>query len=480
MKSIYKLMFLCLLISFVSCDSITDLNVDPDQSPTARPQELLTSAEGYTSFVIDSRLNALATRWAQYWTWGPGVSLGNSARYVAEPDDHDLLWVRAYSNALADLAVLRKSDEAAFSAVGKILTSYLFQGLVDHFDGVPYTQALKGEIADGSVLAPTFDDPAAIYADLVIQLDEAIAQLATTTGDEIGSEDLIYGGDLTKWATFAKSLKLRILMRQESVVDVAAEVEKLILEGDLIASADEMAQIDFNGQSGDENPMYADFESGIGNFYIASNSSLNVLDALGDPRKAALYDEAPDFPGEIRGVPHGGINFEGFTAKRSEYSQGSAITYGAAVPVIFMSNWEVWFLRAEAAARFNVGDEATAFARGIAASFDQLSVPGAAAYTSTLNYGGSLNERLAKIAVQKWIACNGFQEDEGWIEARRFDTPDNPIFTELNTGIFRTPLETALPPGVHPSIFLYPEIELNLNPNAPNQRTILGKVFWDN
>ncbi len=482
MNSINKFFLFALALLLVSCEGLPDLNVDPDESPSARPQEVLTSALGYTSWVVESRYNEQAFLWGQYWTWGPGVSLGNDARYVAEPDDHNNLWGRAYSNALADLRFLTQNEDPAYSGLGKIMTAYVYQGLVDHFDDIPYSNALLGEIDDGSVLTPEYDDAATIYANLITVLDDALADLDRATGDEIHSEDLVFDGNLMYWATFAKSLKLRILMRQSGVVDVAREVQQLVQEGDLIHNSAEIADMAFVGTSGDENPMYANMESGIGNFYIASNASLNVLRNLNDPRLSALYDVAPNH-GDIRGVDQGSIDEEGFTVVREDYSQGTAVTYGPGNPVILMSDWEVWFLRAEAAARFGTADdEATAFANAIAAHFDFLGVANPGGYTASLGYdpGANLNDRIAKIAVQKWISMNGLQEDEGWIETRRLDTPDNPIFTDLNTGVFQTPTRTALAPGVHPSIFLYPESEQSLNPNAPAQRTLTGKVFWDN
>ena len=490
MKSIYKLMIFCLVLSFASCDKITDQNVDKNNSPSARDQELLTSALGYTAWIVDGRYNELAFQWGQYWTWGPGVSLGNSARYVAEPDDHNNVWARSYNGALADLRyIITNSDDAAFKGVSKVMTAYIYQGLVDHFDDVPYKEALLGEIADGSVLAPSYDDAAAIYADLVLVLDDAITDITGATTHPEG-EDLLFGGDLSAWTKFAKSLKLRILMRMQATTDVSGQVADLIREGDLITSTADMATMLMDGTAGSENPMFAVRESGIGNFYVASNTSLNLLRSLNDPRILALYDAAPapdevvigPTPADGRvGVPHGGINDFGFGTVREMFSQGSAITYSADAPVIFMSNWEVWFLIAEAAARWDVGtDDATAFANGVQASFDYLGVADGAAYVGSLGYGGGLNDKIKHIATQKWIACNGLQEDEGWIESRRLDTPENPMFTDVATGIYQTPAESALSAGVHPSAFLYPQSEINLNPSTPAQRSITDKVFWDN
>lgn len=100
-------------------------------------------------------------------------------------------------------------------------------------------------------------------------------------------------------------------------------------------------------------------------------------------------------------------------------------------------------------------------------------------YINTLGYSNSdpLDDKLDMIGIQKWISLNGTQEDEGWIEARRFDRPASRLFTN---GIWQTPPLSVLPNGEFPSAWLYPETEMSLNSNAPAQRTITDNIFWDN
>lgn len=145
-----------------------------------------------------------------------------------------------------------------------------------------------------------------------------------------------------------------------------------------------------------------------------------------------------------------------------------------------MSPWEVWFLRSEAAARYGTADnETVAFETAINLNFTYMNVAGASSYISSLGYSSTstLDDKLDLIGVQKWISLNGTQEDEGWSEARRFDRPASRLFTD---GIWQTPPLSVLPAGEFPSLWLYPETEISLNPNAPTQRTITDNVFWDN
>ncbi len=463
-----------------SCTDLSELNIDPDRSPTANDAQVLTSAIGYLSYINDVDLNSVSFLWAQYYTWGIGVSIGNSERFVSQPDDFNNYWTRAYANALTDLRFLSKSENKAYSGVGKVLQAYIFQGLVDHFGNVPYSQALLGEIEDGSVLTPTYDDAATIYADLVVKLDDALEDLDAAP-NSIGAEDLVYGGDIKKWVKFANSLKLRILMRTSEVGGNGAAITSLISKGNFIETAGDIAKVNFNGTTGDENPMYARFEFGVGDFYFASNATLNVLNNLNDPRGTAFFSKATSgtASGSLRGINQGTIDNEPFTAPSSDYSGSSAKAYGNANSVFLMSNWEVWFLRAEAAARYGTDNAATALSTAIKSNFDYLGVAGALEYIASLNYSSlsNLDAKLDVIGVQKWISLNGTQEDEGWIESRRFDRPASRLFTK---GIFQSPPLSVLAAGVFPSSWLYPESERSLNPNAPLQRVITEKIFWDN
>jgi hypothetical protein len=482
MKTIIKGCLIALTLGWVSCDNISDLNIDPNNSSSARPQEVLTSAQGYLSFVMDAQYNDLAFLWAQYWNWGTGVSLGDNPRYILLPNESNQAWARSYRDALADIKFLKNSGNAGYSGIGKVLEAFTYQYLVDHFGDVPYSDAIKGAIEDGSILAPQYDDDAAIYPHLVTTLNDAIAELQAAQEDAviaIGSEDMIYGGNLDSWIRFANSLKLRILLRMSDAVDVTAGIQEVMALGLFIETPAQTAEVPFSGNTGSENPMYAWEESGIGLFYKAATTVTDVMDELNDPRKFYYYKEAENFPGEIKAAYQNEIALC-FTCVSEDWSDPADVTYGAAVPTIFMSNWETWFLRAEAAIRFNTGEDASAaFTNAVTANFDYIGAPDAATFLAGLNFDGATNqEKINMIGVQKWLSMNGLQEAEGWIEARRFDTPENPIFTGP-TGIYQTPLESALPDRVFPTIWRYPESEQTLNINAPDQNALTDKVFWD-
>lgn len=484
MKKLFKIFIVLSVFFFMSCEEkITELNNDPDVSTVATDAQVLTSAIGYLGYVQDADLNSGSFLWSQHYTWGIGVSLGNAERYVAEPDDYDGYWQRAYANCLADLAYLSNSDVPAYRGVADILSAYIYQGLVDHFGDIPYSEAVRG--SEG-ITTPDYDPAADIYADLVVKIDAALAEFENPDRGVIGSEDLIYGGDIDSWIRFANSLKLRILMRTSEVSSQDAAITALIASGSFIETEAQVALIPYSGGTGNLNPMFATFEWGVGDFYFASNATLNVLSDLGDPRDLYFYSVATTGPeaGNLRGINQGSVDDDvPFTDPASDYSGSSPYAYAADNPVVLMSPWEVWFLRAEAAVRYGTADNASAaFSNAITSNFDYIGVPAAGGYISSLNFGSLTDEddQIDMIAVQKWISMNGTQEDEAWIETRRFDRASSQPF---RGGVFQEPYKSVRKPleERYPNTWLYPSSESSLNSsNFPGQRDLGNKIFWDN
>lgn len=486
MKNTIKTILICFLTTlYFTCeDSLEEVNVDPNNFPSAGDAQVLSSSLGFLGYVIETDLNySDSFLWSQYYTWGIGVSIGNPERYVQAATDHNGYWQRSYANSLADLDYIDKnSSSAAYRGISKVLKAYIFQGLVDHFGDIPFTEALSGAIEDGSILSPNYDSAADIvYPALVTMLDEALSEFSVAANGDVGEDDFIYEGNISNWVKFANSLKLRILMRTSEVSPQSNAIVNLISNGSFIETTSDMPYISYSGAAGDQNPMFARAEFGVGMFYFASNATLNVMQDLNDPRDEVLYTLATTgtFEGNLHGIDQGTIDDEPFTAPDTDYSLSSPYAYGETNPVILMSPWEVWFLRAEAAARYSTSDDETsAFETAVASNFSYMGLDGTS-YISSLGYSSSdpLDTKLDLIGVQKWISLNGTQEDEGWIEARRFDRPASRIFTN---GIWQTPPLSVLPAGTFPSAWLYPETEMSLNPNAPSQRTITDNIFWDN
>ncbi|HMS70030.1 MAG: SusD/RagB family nutrient-binding outer membrane lipoprotein [Saprospiraceae bacterium] len=471
-------LLLIIPIFFTACTDFGDINIDPDVSPGADPKQVITSAQGYLGWVMEGTITDDLALWNQYWTQGPGVALGDNERYRAEPGNYNNIWTRSYANALTDLEYVINNGTTAQKGISKVMKAYIFQVLVDLFGDIPYTEALQGE----TNFSPGYDDGKSIYADLLKTLDESLADLNGVRGESgIGSEDLIYQGDLSKWIKFANSLKLRMLMRQSITGDkaaIGAAVKSLIAQNNFISDEADIAKINFAGTSGSENPMYANLEQSLSLFYCISNTTLKAL--TDDPRLDVLFSKAPN-TGTYVGIDQGNIEKVPFALGKRDFSYATSLGYAKDSPAYLMTNWETWFLRAEAALVFGTADNTVeSFETAVNANMAFLGAePGD--YIVNLGYGAlDAQAKFNLLAVEKWKSFNGTQEIEAWAETRRMDTPTNKIFTSPTTGIFKKPTSSSLPEGVYPTALLYPESERSFNSKAAPQRELTGKVFWDN
>lgn len=174
-------------------------------------------------------------------------------------------------------------------AVVLILKSHYFQLFTDTFGMIPYSDVFSDE----NVSLPKFDTQKEIYKGIIADLDAAMAVIGdnTSTGDaleDLGENDVIYGGDLQKWKRFANTLKLKMAMRaqgaegddfsQAAINEALAaplleEGESALIEKDL-----EISQWDYS--------TYADVwhNFGAGSDWVLSRELINYLQDNNDPR----------------------------------------------------------------------------------------------------------------------------------------------------------------------------------------------------
>lgn len=254
MNTKYKisLFLLTLLFALSGCESI-DLNVNDD------PNNATPDASDINLLLNGAMLN--------FSTWIGEEDEDNRTGFEAgmevvrmlhmygpiyesayEPGDFDDVWRQSYAGHLMDIQVIKQSaNETGLShhaGIAKILESYTLTTLVDYFGDIPYSEAFSG----AANFDPSVDDDEAIYTIALTLLNEAITDLQSDPATSI-SNDLFYDGDLDKWITLAKTLKLRIYNNTRIAgtstfndATALAEINSLLADGDLIDSADE----DFN------------------------------------------------------------------------------------------------------------------------------------------------------------------------------------------------------------------------------------------
>ena len=234
---IYTGLVSCLLMATTACSDYLDINQNPEYPTEASSSTLLPSGIAGVASITSNQYNTLVN-------------------YTITNASDSRLWSIPYSIALPDLDLVIKSSESAqewnYWVMGKTMTAFMYHILVDSYGSIPFTEAILGN----ENTTPKYDDSkTVVYPGLLAMLDEIIAKKAEATAGGLPSvtkQDLVFAGDVNKWIQFAKSLKLKLLMRDFDTNKAA--IKALLDEGDLL-SVD--AKMDcFQDLENKSNPLY--------------------------------------------------------------------------------------------------------------------------------------------------------------------------------------------------------------------------------
>lgn len=463
-------------LTVASCsEDITDYNVDPKRPETVPAGTLFTNAEknlGDLMTEVSSGRNLLKL-WTQHWT---ETTYNDEANYdIIGRDPSESFWVRIYNNVLQDLKSAREAialDElmddqtrANQLAIIDVIEVYSYQVLVDLNGDVPYTEALN--VSEN--INPAYDDAQFIYEDLIRRISEDANTLAQG-GSSFGSADIYYGGDVSKWAKFANSLKLRLGMRIADVNPALAETTvSEAYEAGVMESSDDSAIIYYEESSPNNNPLHNLFVlANRGSDYVAGETSVDYLLSVNDPRIDDFFDE--NVEGYVGGPIGGNNSYANFSHIAPE------LTEDPTSPGAILEYFEVQFFLAEAVERgFISGDAEMFYNNAVTANIIKYNgtEAEATAYLAQPEVAYSSANWKQLIGTQKWIALfnNGF---EGWTEWRRLDHPDFLV----NSALSDQPV---------PLRIFYPTNESALNAenynaavqNIGGSDDLYTPIFWD-
>ncbi len=480
-----------LVLSVAACtDDFEEFNRDPKSATGNIPASTLFSngQKSLSDVVTSSNVNLNIFRLlAQYWTQ---TTYTDESRYDLSTRNipqnfwnvlyrdvlRDLREARALTSADADLNAGLKANRIAMIEIMEI---YTWQILVNTYGDIPYTGAL-----DIENVTPKYDDDAAIYNDLLVRLDKALSDLKVGSGG-FGSADLLYNGDVNKWIKFGNSLKLKLGMTIADVNPGKAATVVAEAAPKVFTSNDDNAAFKYLETPPNTNPIWVDLVQSGRRDYVASNTIVDIMNDLNDPRRAAYFTlitvvaDDPNTPVDETVLGYKG----GLYGKSNSFSRFSKPNQAITSPTfegLLMDYAEVEFFLAEAVARgFSVsGTAAEHYNKAIRASMEYWGISDAAittylarpdvAYTSP-GSGATFREKIGK---QKWLALYN-RGIEGWTEWRRLDNPK------------LLPPTPAVLPNI-PLRFPYPVQEQNLNTaNYNAAATAIGgdlpniRVFWD-
>lgn len=486
MKKIFKISIIFLaLFAVASCDKTLDINDNPNYPTSSSADLSLASSEVFITSAIGGDLQLLGGIWSQHYAQHTGsnqytgidsYNIPNSSSYTTRT------WSLFYAGALPDLenaiAQSAKNEEWSFWFMSQTLKAFSFHVLVDLYGEVPFTDALKGIEVN-----PKYNTGKEVNAAIIAILDQALAKAADakTANDLLLSartkSDLLLDCDIDTWIQFAKTLKLKILLRDYAANRAA--INTLLAEGDLLTNDVRFAK--FEDKENASNPLFENDRRKLNtpNNLRASSSLVKYLASTSDPRLSVFFE--PNSAGAFVGLPQGGYTLG------SSWTQITARARLAATdPVYLMSAAESHFLQAECL----VLDGKTAEAKvqydlGVTAAFDRWGLSA----TSFIAAGGkyefnvtSSTTMLQSIWRQKWIAAVRSQAWDSFFEINRTGFPRYGTVDSQKAGYvvgeLAPSINSVLPTGEFPRRLVYPKSSVDYNPNAPVTTPLQTKMWW--
>jgi len=417
---------------------------------------------------------------------------------------------RVMEGTYKNLSAIEQASQGIFMQAGKLVLIEQAAKMVDLWGDIPYSEA--GSLPTSSNISnPKYDEQKALYTSFIADL----ATIATyfksaTTTSAFSKADILLQGSVNKWARYANSLRLRLLMRISKTDETTARTAVLAMLAD---------PTNFPLVDGDNSGNYVPGTSDIllqplttntsdlhdafleGSWYATDYMLNSVMLPANDPRMDVVYDK---YGRTTNGVFVPNATYKAmpitFTTTQQEnlyqdYSilDSATLMFNQKLPGIVMTSSEVNLLKAEALERWGSSSDAkTAYDNALKQSvsfyyylnnlnqgngFKNVTKPSDATITTWVNsttvaYTGSATEKLRKIATQKWTHFGVLQSTEAWSEYRRTGYPVLTFPTDGKLSGFSTP----------PVRLLYPAKEKSLN--AANYQAVVSKdtrttkLFW--
>ncbi|MEM0938364.1 MAG: SusD/RagB family nutrient-binding outer membrane lipoprotein [Bacteroidota bacterium] len=217
-NSIAGLTLILNTLIFVACES-TDLDLTQDPN-------FLSPSEANADFFLNAiqvDFGKVVNEFGEETAEVVRMKYMNGRNYqnAYEPTDFDIEWTDVYQQVLQDIdqmtVIAEEGELYTHVAIGQIIEAYTMIMLVDFFGDIPYSEALQGDELNFN---PVLDGGASIYDDVLVLLDEAIANLALEEAALPGT-DLFYNGDEANWERLANTIKMKIYLNVRLIDDSA-------------------------------------------------------------------------------------------------------------------------------------------------------------------------------------------------------------------------------------------------------------------
>jgi len=538
-----SLALLMVLAGGTGCEKFLDVNDDPI-NPSAVPVSLLLPA---TQAAMSTSLGHSVLGLSQ-----PAAAImqqlvnGRVGTYGLDGNSFNNQWQGLYTNMLAnnEAIIQQGTATAAWTYVGiaQIQKAHVFSQMVDMWGDIPYSEALQGSQSaiNPQTANPRFDDDAQIYADLFRLIDEGIENLRRTDSGGIppGGDDLIYGGNRTKWIRLAATLKLKLYNQVRLVQDVRTPVQTLLTQDmqntqNMITAGDDF-ELRYGTSAGNPENRHPGFQGDYAGSARENNINrffYDLMRATTDPRIPYYFFNQVTSAAALTNVdyqdgrfittrfgsqgPQANANtsntrtLQGLYPIGGRFDNGTGLTGGATglsgrgnVPQRFITFFARKFIEAELQLMVlnNPVAARTAFEEAVRASFAKINTivsttsPAEGvtpAYTAPVpTIADPAIQAYVTAALARFDAASGNEGKLNIIMTEKYIAnygTGTDVYTDYRrTGYPRIPYSDlpaypgTVQTGAFPVRFPYRVNDLLTNTNAPDQPNVTTeKIFWD-
>ncbi|OQP64960.1 hypothetical protein A3860_19630 [Niastella vici] len=480
MKKLILFLIIPVLFSSIACKKYLDVNQTPNNPTSVPPGTLLPTTTAALAFANANDLDRVTSVIIQHLA-GTGSQALDYDVYKLEGYFDNQWNLELYNGAVNNLVIIiNKFGDAnpAYGGIAKLELAYAYSMITDLWGDVPYSQAGQGL----KFITPRFDKQQDIYqgnaADSIQSLFDLVksgmADLDKTSVLTPGKDDMVYGGDLTKWKQMGNTLLLKFAMQISNPNPALAKsiIDAVITGNNYINSNALDFEVPFGNAVGNQNPLYTFNNVNRTTDQMLSARLLALSRSLNDTVRLGKYFTKPT--GNFVAYENGSTAVAPALATRSKYNTFLTGTLGEA-PVRLLTFAQVNFILAESALILGTaGDANTYYQAGIKANMQKIGMTTAEInqyFTdnpAVVTLAGTTEDKRKQIITQKYMAWIG-NGIEAFNDYRRTGYPVLALASNA----------AGQNPNVIPTRLTLPNGEIQRNPNTPNPAPHTDvKVWW--
>ena len=453
-------MLLLLLVLLIGCENSfdeDDIQTNPNAVTDVDVRTLLSGTLLGVSYLHQDTDVRIASLWAGEIN-GLARAHEGYARYLVSSTN--FRWNTLYPVAGQARLIQIKADEIDdpwMKGVGQVLEALVIAKATALYGDVPYSQAFAPEEFPN----PVFDAQTEVYAQLQTTLNNAINNLSEPTGLAFGDQDFIYQGNVADWRAAAFTLKARLYLHTAEYSNAIESALSGIssVEGDLLVPHGNSQGVDTN-QNFDFFKVSRAGDVGFEGAYLPVLLQSRIASENIKTDETALYNHYVEVGATATGSLDPNTSDGAFTADAPHpiltYQENQLILAEAQVRIgnIQQALDALNSARTSLASGYINGKTIAAEGRRYEAYvIEDFDTDGLA---NPINYPSVQEALIYEIIAQRYICF--LMQYEAFNDYRRLAKaePVVQLPVPLNAGTQR------------PERFIYPEQQINTNPNVPN------------